>query len=130
MHEYNTKQRQKLLTYLSRHADEQLTAKEMAAALESDGVSLSAVYRNLAALETAGKVRRSSKSGSREVFYQYTAAEECREHLHLSCKKCGRTFHMASEDTDALIDAVAERQLFTIDRGDTVLYGLCRDCRK
>lgn len=130
MQEYNTKQRQKMLAYLSRHADELLTAKDLLAAPECDGVSLSAIYRNLAALESAGKVRRVSKSGSREVFYRYTAAEECREHLHLSCTKCGKTFHMGAEDTEALINAVARQRGFEIDREDTVLYGVCGDCRK
>ena len=68
MSKYMTKQRKALLAFLSAHADEELTARQMEQALSEQGISISAVYRNLADLEKEGKVRRSSKSGSREVY--------------------------------------------------------------
>ena len=67
---YSTRQRKALLAYLSRHPDELLSARQIAAALEQEKISLSAVYRNLAQLEAEEKVRRSSKTGTREVYYQ------------------------------------------------------------
>lgn len=54
MPRYTTRQREALLDYLSRHPDQPLTVREIAAGVEPDGVSLSAVYRNLAELEAAG----------------------------------------------------------------------------
>ena len=65
---YNTKQRRALLAFLGEHPDELLTARQMADALANEKISLSAVYRNLAQLEAEEKVRRSSKSGTREVY--------------------------------------------------------------
>ena len=56
MPRYTTRQREALLDYLSRHPDQPLTVREIAAGVEPDGVSLSAVYRNLAELEAAGKL--------------------------------------------------------------------------
>ena len=79
---YSTRQRKALLAYLSRHPDELLSARQIAAALEQEKISLSAVYRNLAQLEAEEKVRRSSKTGTREVYYQYLAAECCKGALH------------------------------------------------
>ena len=64
------------------------------------------------------------------MFYQYMKAEACRDHLHLSCKKCGKTFHMDEAETEALVEAVAKLDGFEIDRSETVLYGLCEDCKK
>ena len=55
-----TKQRKALLAFLSAHADEELTARQMEQALSEQGISISAVYRNLADLEKEGKVRRKS----------------------------------------------------------------------
>lgn len=127
---YITRQRKVLLSFLSDHTDELLSAQEIAEALEDESVSLSAVYRNLTDLEAEGKVRRSSKGGAREVYYQYTDAEECKGCLHLSCKKCGRTFHMDTAGAEQLIDAVAKIEGFAIDKADTVLYGVCEVCRK
>lgn len=129
MPKYMTKQRKALLAYLTLHADEKLSARQMEAALGGEGVSISAVYRNLAELEKEGKVRRVNQSGSREVFYQYTDGAHCKECLHLSCEKCGKTYHMNTQGAAMLIENLAQSDEFTIDKASTVLYGVCKACR-
>lgn len=126
MQAYMTQPRKRLISYLHKHADETLTAGQISRELPE--ISVSAVYRNLSALEQDGTVRRVAKAGSREVFYQYMKAEECKDHLHLSCKKCGKTFHMDEDETEALLASIARLDGFTVDRGDTVLYGVCDSC--
>ena len=126
MQAYMTQPRKRLLSYLHNPADETLSAGQIAQELPE--ISVSAVYRNLSALEKDGAVQKVAKAGTREVFYRYKKAEECRAHLHLSCKKCGRTFHMDEAETEALVEAVARLDGFEIDRSDTVLYGVCEDC--
>lgn len=130
MPKYMTKQRKALLEFLSNHADEELSARHIAELLNDDSVSISAVYRNLSALEQEGKIRRVTKSGSREVFYQYTDCHECKDCLHLSCEKCGKTYHMNMPDADRLVQALAQNDEFAIDKSNTVLYGICKDCNK
>lgn len=127
MQAYMTQPRKRLITYLHNHADETLTAGQISQDLPE--ISVSAVYRNLSALEQDGTVRRVAKAGSREVFYQYMKAEECKDHLHLSCRKCGKTFHMDEAETQALLDSIARLDGFTVDRNDTVLYGTCENCQ-
>ncbi len=129
MPKYMTKQRKSLLAYLSLHADETLSARQIEAALSEEGISISAVYRNLAELEKDGKVRRVNQSGSREVFFQYTDGAHCKECLHLSCEKCGKTYHMNTQGAAMLIENLAQSDEFTIDKTSTVLYGVCKDCR-
>lgn len=126
---YKTKQREALLSYLAQHADEDLSAQQIAGALAAQDISRSAVYRNLSALEQEGKVRRSARSGSREATYRFAASEACRACLHLSCTKCGKTFHMHTSSADALIRSVERSEGFAIDRAETVLYGVCSECR-
>lgn len=130
MAEYQTKQRQVLLDFLSQNADETVSAKQIAAALGDDKISMSAVYRNLAALEDAGKIRRVTKPGSRNVFFQLIGGEHCAERIHLSCKKCGRMYHMDSDSTERLIQGISKTNQFAIDRSDTVLIGLCAACQR
>ena len=130
MPKYMTKQRKALLNYLSMHADERLSAKQLEDALKSEGISISAVYRNLSELEREGKVRRVNNSGSREVFYQYTDGAHCKDCLHLSCEKCGKTYHMNSAVAQTLIENLVQSDEFTIDKANTVLYGVCGDCRE
>ena len=126
---YQTKQRRILQSFLADHPDESLSAADIAAALSAQSISISAVYRNLTALEQEGRVRRVAKSGSREVLYQFVDTEDCREHLHLLCKGCGATYHMNKEDADSIIRMLAVHEQFAVDRNDTVLYGTCEACQ-
>jgi len=116
LHSYSTRQRKVLLSYLSQHPDELLSARQIEDALADKKISLSAVYRNLAQLETEEKVRRSSKSG-------------CKGALHMSCIKCGKTFHMADGNAALLAKYLAQSEQFMLDTTDTILYGTCSNCK-
>lgn len=129
MGKYVTRQRKALLCYLSAHPDEILSAKQIAGDLEKSDISLSAVYRNLAFLEEDNIIKRVTLKGSREVGYRYIGNCECRDCLHLSCKKCGRTFHLDSPSADILIKTVAACDGFSVDKQSTVLSGICKKCR-
>lgn len=124
---YQTQTRKMLLDYLQSHADESLSAGKISEDLPQ--ISVSAVYRNLAALEEEGRIRRVSRGGGREAYYQYTDTEACRTHLHLLCKTCGATYHMDKTDADQLIRILAEHEKFAVDTVDTVLYGTCEACQ-
>ena len=130
MAKYLTRQRKQLLAYLAAHTDEQMTARQIADALAADQISISAVYRNLAALEEEGLLKRSVREGTREVFYQYIAAEECKNSLHLSCRICGKSIHLGRTDAEQLIQNTLKTTGFQIDKSETILYGICEDCRK
>lgn len=127
---YNTEQRNLLLTFLKENPDRKFTVKEIAHELEEKNISRSAVYRNLADLESEGKVKRYSKAGSRESFFQYYDIQCCKNHIHLSCIKCGKIFHMENTIADSLITKLEAQEGFEIDKGETTLYGVCKNCNK
>ncbi len=127
---YNTEQRTILLTFLSKNPDKVFSTKEIASHLEDKNISLSAVYRNLAELESDGKIKRIAKSGSRESFYQYFDTKACKNHIHLSCKKCGKIFHLEEEQTELLAKELKEADGFELNLADTTLYGICKKCHK
>lgn len=129
MSKYSTKQREALLSFFEKHADEAMTVSEIAEALRPE-LSQSAVYRNLAELEEEGKVHRSTRTGSRSAYYQYMGAESCEGELHLSCKKCGKTVHIDKETTEQLTKQIKTKERFSLDSSDTVLYGVCESCQK
>ena len=112
MPKYITQQRKALLHYLSEHPDEHLSTRQIAQALAAEKISLSAVYRNLAALEAEGKVRRCARPGTREVFYQYTDAAPCKGVLHMTCTQCGQTFHLSEQTAAWLTAQMDEREGF------------------
>ena len=103
---------------------------EIADALTQENISLSAVYRNLSDLEADGLLKRSVREGTRDVFYQYIAAEECKDSLHLSCRVCGKSIHLGDAEAERLLDSTLKSTGFQIDKTETILYGVCADCRK
>ena len=130
MAKYLTRQRKRLLEYLSEHTDEQISARQIAEDLAADQISISAVYRNISALEEEGLLKRSVREGTREVFYQYIASEECKDSLHLACRICGKSIHLGQQEATQLIRGTLESTGFQIDKTETILYGVCADCRK
>ena len=130
MQKYDTKQRRLLLGMLRAHADEAFSAARIAESFSGEGISLSAVYRNLSSLEKEGKIRRVTNRSGKAAYYMYSDAEECRDHLHVSCTRCGCTFHVDEKTTESIINNVKNCAGFEIDRQNTVIYGVCDKCKK
>lgn len=107
-----------------------IICEQIADALTQENISLSAVYRNLSDLEADGLLKRSVREGTRDVFYQYIAAEECKDSLHLSCRVCGKSIHLGDAEAERLLDSTLKSTGFQIDKTETILYGVCADCRK
>lgn len=129
MANYNTEKRRIIIGFLAQNHDTPLSAGQIADELKDKSISASAVYRNLAFLESIGRVRREIRVGSREAVYYYTDTEECRDSVHLSCTRCGKTFHMNNGSTRRLAASLAKTQSFELSFGETVLYGVCGGCK-
>lgn len=125
---YKTEQRERLMDFLQHNPDRQFSARQIADSLPEPKISLSAIYRNLISLESAGAINRSTREGSREIFYQYIQTEQCKSSIHMICIKCGKTLHMQGEITARLLADVYKANEFQISRQKTVLYGLCSSC--
>ena len=57
-------------------------------------------------------MRRSAKIGSHKAFYQYLDAKGCKGALHMSCVKCGKTFHMADSNATLFAKHLAQNEQF------------------
>lgn len=130
MRAYRTRQRQVLAEWLQRRVDRAFSAREAAEELTGAGVSLSAVYRNLAVLEKEGQLRRVGAGADGSARYEFSDRERCGAHLHLSCGRCGRTFHVDEQTTGAVCRAVAAAAGFVVDELGTSIQGICADCRR
>ena len=127
---YSTKQREILLNFFSKNPDKNFSAEEIAKQLKNQDISLSAVYRNLSELEKMGKVRKTAKSGSRKSFFQYVDLDDCKGHLHLSCKECGKTLHLDDNSANILVQNILKNANFNVDKDSTILFGICKNCDK
>lgn len=127
---YMTKQRRELAAFLQARPDQQLSAKQIACALEEKGVSMSAVYRNLVYLTQMGVVRKLATGVEHEALYQYMDAKDCKNCIHLTCMQCGQSFHMDTRLSEQMLSAVSEADGFQINKAKTVVFGLCKDCSR
>ena len=127
---YTTAQRRILLDFLEKNHDKSLSALQIANSLKNDGISVSAVYRNLAVLESRGIINRSAKEGSREIYYQYTNGNDCKNCIHLTCTKCGAVTHMDNTTAKKMSAALKKTTGFNINITKTVVYGVCDNCSR
>ena len=124
---YNTGKRERILAFLSDSPDASYTLEEICDALTADGKGKSTVYRIVSELVGEGCVHRLSDGRTRHCTYQYVGDEQCRGHLHLKCKGCGRLVHLdesVSRDFERTLKSVGG---FTIEEG-TMLFGTCKEC--
>lgn len=126
---YNTKQRKVLLEFLSNHPDEIFSATQIIDYFKNEKISLSAVYRNLSELEALGEIKKINKNGTREAYYQYIQAETCQNQIHLFCEKCEKLTHMNSRKAQNLSTEILEDVNFEINKKNTIIYGICKNCR-
>jgi Fur family transcriptional regulator, ferric uptake regulator len=122
-----TAQREALVSLLERARQPMSTAE----IVEARTGPQSSVYRNLAALEHAGVVRRVVTEGE---FAKYELAEDLTEHHHhLICSSCGKVedVTMPSDvevSMDRTVDRLARRSGFAKVRHRLDLIGTCRAC--
>lgn len=127
---YNTKQREMILTLLKENIGQGLTARQLIGLMKEKDmkVGTSTLYRRMRSLEEAGQVCSYKVGGER--FYEYLECAACREELHLVCEHCQQIIHMNCSAMLAFDRHVLEDHGFVINRPKSVIYGTCRECRK
>ncbi|NLI54823.1 MAG: Fur family transcriptional regulator [Clostridiales bacterium] len=138
MAEYETKQRRMLLDFLNAHPDGGFSVEELYSGLcaANPGEQVpgkSTLYRLIAKLVSEGLVKRFPGEHGRQFSYQIVACASCGArdaHLHLKCTACGCLYHMDHAISERIMDEVLQRSDFSLDEKETVLFGVCRDCRQ
>lgn len=127
---YSTRQRQAVLSCLSRRRESPMTAPELAEALHREGcaVGLATVYRQLEKLERAGLVHRANTEEG--AVYRYCDHGTGRDCLLLKCRGCGRLLHLDCSHLEPLYSHLEQRHHFLIDPKATVFTGLCDACAR
>lgn len=126
---YATKQREILGDFLKKNSDKLLTVAMIYQGVRDSGISKSAVYRNIAALEKEKLVQRCSVEGKNEAYFRYLGGEACRNHLHITCTKCGKTVHLQENVSGKIAELINGTSDFMTDIGETTIYGTCDKCR-
>jgi len=128
---YQTKQQEAIEALFSAREESCLTAEEVHQLLQEGGLDVgkTTVYRAITRLCQAGRLRRYAPHERGEAArYQYNP---CREsHLHIRCVNCGALAHLHCEEVNVFSAHLIHHHGFTLDEGQTILYGLCELCQK
>ncbi len=128
MKKYKTKQREKLLSLLRRNGHRSFSAQALFEEYSDEGISLSAIYRNLAEMEQEGLICKVSKKGEKRALYQYVNPAECCGHIHLICADCEETIHLSKSVSQLVFNLSEEEFQFSINSSAAYLYGKCANC--
>jgi Fe2+ or Zn2+ uptake regulation protein len=91
---------------------------------ELSDVSRQAVYDVLAALTSAGLVRRIQPSGS-VARYESRVGDN---HHHVVCRSCGTIGDVDCATGEAPCLVASDDNGFSIDEAEVIYWGLCPDC--
>lgn len=125
---YKTEQRKDLLDYMIKNTNKFVKADDIEKYLKKNNVSvgLTTIYRFLNSLEEQGKVRVEHREHTK--YYQYIS-EDCNNHYHLQCKKCGKLIHLDCDEIEELKEHISKEHDFEIDSMATIM-GTCENCKK
>lgn len=133
---YKTEGKTRLVTFFSQHPDVQYTVEELHTALleaypgayTGTCGGKSSLYRQLSRLIEEGTVRKFRDDTQSAYVYQYVGGGACACHFHLKCLSCGRLEHLDCVISDELLSHIRTDHHFDIDRGRSILYGMCQSC--
>lgn len=128
---YNTKQKSAIMQCVKSVKDKHFTVDSLCETMAENGetVGRTTVYRYLEALAKDGILRKYAAAQGESVCYQYVGEQnECNEHFHLKCEKCGCLIHMECDEMHHLAKHIKSHHGFSLDPFKTVIYGVCEVC--
>lgn len=128
---YKTEGKERLVGFLSEHPDCQFTVDELCRHINGTSESgRSSIYRRLSELCQSDAVRKYRDEVRGCSVYQYVGADcDCKEHFHAKCLRCGKLEHLACSDSSEFARHLQSSHGFSIDCGQSMLYGVCATCR-
>lgn len=129
--EYKTNNRTKIMAYLVANKDRTVSVKDIDLHLREQNcpVNLTTIYRYLDKLERDGDLIKYADNGEKATYQYADRRRRCGEHLHLKCVSCGMIFHLDCDFMDEISAHVLEHHGFQLQCKNSVLYGLCQNCR-
>lgn len=125
---YNTGKKKQIIDFLSENSNTAFTLEEICEKVAPDGKGKSTVYRIVSELVESAEVKRISDGKTRHCSYQYIGGGECKSHLHLKCRDCGRLIHLDRSMSESFASAVRKSGGFTLEDG-CILFGKCESCK-
>ncbi len=131
MDTYKTKQKAVVFQCLKDNSDRAMTVDNIVDHLKLQGtpVGKTTVYRHIEKLIAEGSVRKFVTQDGKSATFQYIHShQECNEHFHLKCSRCGELIHLGCDFMKGIDEHILSHHGFKVDNSKTVLYGICKKC--
>ncbi len=125
-----TPQRRSILTAMSKHMGEHLTAEEIYDDVRRDcpDIGLATVYRTLQLLSDL-KVLMKLNLDDGVTRYEMNLDQQHHHHHHLICEKCAKIYEVKYDLLDEVEKRIEKEYNFKIQNHKLKFYGLCKECR-
>ena len=129
--EYSTRQKRELLKFLQERQLRHFSVDDVVFALQGRGekVGRTTVYRYLEQLAEQGSVRKYQNAQGVTQYQHVADSAACDGHFHMMCRRCGNLLHVDCGLMRAMAEHLDKEHGFQLDPRETILVGLCRDCR-
>lgn len=130
---YSTKSRACILKYLQENSAVAVSVNDIVAFIEKQGITanVTTVYRFLNQLtEEKQVIKFTDESGQKAVFQLASSEKECHKHIHIKCVSCGKIHHLDCDFMDEIKNHLKTEHGFDLLCEQSVLYGICADCKK
>ena len=125
---YQTMQKQLILKYLKQNQNRYVSANDILEYLigHQEKVGLTTIYRFLNVLEEEKMLRTETIKNTR--YFQYIK-DDCKNHFHLKCEKCGKVEHFTCEEMKDFCYHIGKDHGFMINP-QIAIGGICQKCQK
>lgn len=130
---YATANRKRIMEYLKQNGNRTVTVADISFFLKENGseVNVTTIYRFLDKLVKEGSVLKYvAEKGSQTVYQYVEQGHKCEEHLHLKCTECGCIIHLECAFMDEIAEHIQMDHGFALQCKNSILYGICENCRK
>lgn len=128
---YNTKQKTAIMQCIKKAEDKHFTVDSLCEMLANCGETAgrTTVYRFVEKLSDEGVLQKFVMPSGESACYQYVGEHnDCHEHFHLKCEKCGSLIHMECDEFESLGTHIKNHHGFSMNPLKTVIYGICERC--
>lgn len=130
---YKTKGRQLILSYLEETKERTVSVLEIQEFMKQQGnpVNITTIYRNLDALVAQGQAMKFVSDKGDKSTYRYIEPEHnCHKHLHVQCVKCGKVVHLECGFMKTIEEHILKDHGISILCENSILYGICQECKE
>ncbi|MGL5313683.1 MAG: Fur family transcriptional regulator [Peptostreptococcaceae bacterium] len=125
-----TPQRRAIVDILLRNNSEHLSSEEIYDLVRVDcpEIGLATVYRTMQLLDEVGVISKLNLDDGCIRYELSLDKEDCHNHHHLICKKCGKIMEVKEDLLDSIEKQIQEIYKFDIVDHDVKFYGTCENC--